>query len=128
MILALKRADCCVLVLCLVLGDAASLLNDHLQPPGHGLDQAPHVVTVRHPQDPEPGDGGLQLCHGVDLCVLKLSLHPCPAVLDGVEVWAVAWPVDQGDGRTLTLLYFYRQGRGESCRRPGPGDQLLTGY
>ena len=35
-ILALKRADCCVLVLCLVLGDVAGLLDDLLQPPGRG--------------------------------------------------------------------------------------------
>ena len=40
-ILALKRADCCVLVLCLVLGDVAGLLDDLLQPPGHGLVQGP---------------------------------------------------------------------------------------
>ena len=35
-ILALKRAECCVLVLCLVLGDVAGLLDDLLQPPGRG--------------------------------------------------------------------------------------------
>ena len=40
-ILALKRAACCVLVLFLVLGDVAGLLDDFLQPPGHRLDQGP---------------------------------------------------------------------------------------
>jgi len=46
--LALKRADCCVLVLCLVLGGVAGLLDDLLQPPGHGLDQEPQGFTVLH--------------------------------------------------------------------------------
>ena len=47
-VLALKRADCCVLVLCLVLGGVADLLDDLLQPPGQGLDQGPQGFTVLH--------------------------------------------------------------------------------
>ena len=47
-ILALKRAHCCVLVLCLVIGGVAGLVDNLLQPPGHGLDQRPHVGPVLH--------------------------------------------------------------------------------
>ena len=47
-ILALKRADCCVLALCLVLGGVAGLLDDLLQPPGHGHDQGPQGFTVHN--------------------------------------------------------------------------------
>ena len=81
-------------------------------------------VAVGHPQDPEPGDGGLQLCHGVDLRVLQLGLHPGPAVLDGVEVWAVAWPVDQ----CAYPVFVDWAGLRGKLPPAGPGDQLLTEY
>jgi len=47
-ILALKRAHCCVLVLCLVLGGVAGLLDDLLQLPGHEDDQGPQGFPVHH--------------------------------------------------------------------------------
>ena len=47
-IFALKKAHCCVLVHCLVLGGVAGFLDDLLQPPGHDLDQGPQGFTVHH--------------------------------------------------------------------------------
>ena len=37
----------CVLVLCLVLSGIAGLLDDHLQPAVHGLDQELQVLGVK---------------------------------------------------------------------------------
>ena len=40
-------ADWCELVLCLVLGNIAGLLDDLQQPPGHGFHQGQHVYGVK---------------------------------------------------------------------------------
>ena len=93
-----------VLVLCLVLGGVAIPADDLLQPPGHGLHQGPQVRAVAYPLGPQLLDVVLQLRNGGGLAVLQLGLHPSPSVFNGVEVRAVAWPVNQLDGRPLTTL------------------------
>ena len=45
------------------------------------------------------------------MCVLQLGLHPGPAVLNRVEVWAVAWPVDQSDQGAYPIFIDRAEGK-----------------
>ncbi len=67
----------------------------------HGADQSLEVGDVIHPLTPQLSDLPLELRQAGGGGVTQLLLHPAPSILNGIEIRAVAWPVNELDGRPL---------------------------
>ncbi len=70
-------------------------VNNFLQPPRHGLLRALQVLDVIHLEGPQLQNFPLPLIQVLGTGIPQLLLHPCPHILDWVQVRAIAWPFNE---------------------------------
>ena len=109
----------------LLLGGVALVGNDSLQSPQQGFHQVLQVLVI-HLNAPKLGDLPLQLLQAGGLGVQQLSIHQCLHIFNGVQIRAVAWPVNEGDVRPLLEQGFHNLGL--VAYSPCHLKQIIAGY